>query len=152
MLTKLDKTVFIALLLFGLFNLLFPIGEVSYTNSMYPTLQGGQAIFLSPFLPENLTNYIVVFRSNDINTVHRAISDNGTWIQTKGDNIPEPDFYHVPKSDVTGIVIATFPSCLVFKLIQISFVLALGVPYITYNVLNERRRKTERLSNERNRL
>jgi len=123
-------------------NLLFPSGEVAYTNSMYPTLKGGQAIILSRFQPANLTNCIVVFKLHDnFNVVHRVINDNGTWIQTKGDNMPEPDPYHIPKSDVIGIVILTLPSYLIYKAAYTIMVLTIGIPYIILTLKKSMRKR-----------
>jgi hypothetical protein len=57
--------------------------------SMYPTWRKGRTvIFLDSNIPSrNLTGEIVSFRAcPEYYTVHRVIGDNGTVIQTKGDN------------------------------------------------------------------
>lgn len=143
---RIDDIVISFALALLIFNVTFPVGEVAYTMSMYPTFKGGEAIILSPFLPSNLTNSIVVFKLYDgYNIVHRVISDNGTWIQTKGDNIPEPDPYRIPKKDVIGIVIITLPSYTLYKTVYTITVLAISIPYVTFKLKKAitRRRKHE---------
>lgn len=113
--------------LFVTFMFVFPMRTFEGA-SMEPTYPDEATIVYSYFLPKNLTGLIVavhlnfsspyakfldehgfVLNSQDVRAVHRVLWDNGTHVETKGDNNTCLDPVS-PRSKVEGVIIFESPS------------------------------------------
>lgn len=81
-------------------------------DSMRPTITDGQIAFYfrfpGPWRPENLTGKIIFVDWPEFWICHRCIGDNGSYIQTKGDGLPDPEPW-VPKDRLRGVVLGISP-------------------------------------------
>ena len=115
------RKVALLIILIGLLgaSLTFLLTKRGSGDSMLPTIQSGDSFFCSPFLPKNLTGQIITYKTPEINICHRAVSDNGTYVITKGDNNNAAD-PPVPKEDIEGVVFLITPGYVPYCILTFS--------------------------------
>ena len=82
-------------------------------NSMEPVISEEDIVIIDTNYQEFRQGDIICFRyqinGEEYLFTHRIVEINDKWIQTKGDNMPEPDPYLVKRADIVGKEILTLP-------------------------------------------
>jgi signal peptidase I len=137
---KILAVVLIVLGCAGLVYQIFYVTPLAYTGSMEPNFSGGDRVFVSPFLPENLTGKVVTYRVTEDSMFygkadlicHRVIADYGAYVVTKGDANTINDGY-VSKSEIVGWVYFKTESSVSLLIFSVPFFMAC-LPLVFYLV------------------
>ena len=83
--------------------------QVVRSESMKPTLNMGDVVIIGPVKDPIRPGTIISYERNEELVIHRVISVEGRYLETKGDAVEDPDPWQVSTIDVQGVFLFKVP-------------------------------------------